>query len=115
MHLESMGDSIRELRDAALLQLAYDTLCRRSELVTLRIDDAVTAPHADGMHYSILLRKSKVDQEARGCYMPLGTQTMLAIEQRTNAAKLSEGPILRSIDWGENIGCTLGSGKINRI
>lgn len=40
---------------------------------------------------------------------------MFAIEQWTNAAKLSEGPILRSIDRGENIGSTLGSGQINRI
>ncbi len=113
--LANVGVSIRGLRDAALLQLAYDTLCRRSELVTLRMDDVVTTPHTAGMHYSILLRKSKVDQEARGRYLPLRAQTIHAIEQWTNAAKLSEGPILRSIDRGENIGCTLGSGQINRI
>ena len=97
------------------MQLAYDTLCRRSELVTLRMDDVVAAHHGDGMRHSILLRKSKVDQEARGRYLPLRAQTMLAIEQWTNAAKLSEGPILRSIDRGENIGSTLDSGQINRI
>ena len=113
--LANVGDSIRGLRDGALLQLAYDTLCRRSELVTLRMDDVVVAHHGDGMRYSILLRKSKVDQEARGRYLPLRAQTMLAIEQWTHAAKLSEGPILRSIDRGENIGSTLGSGQINRI
>jgi integrase len=67
------------------------------------------------MRYSILLRKSKVDQEARGRYLPLRAQTMFAIEQWINAAKLSEGPILRSIDRGEKIGSTLGSGQINRI
>jgi integrase len=79
------------------------------------MDDLVAAPHADGMRYSILLRKSKVDQEARGRYLPLRAQTMFAIEQWINAAKLSEGPILRSIDRGEKIGSTLGSGQINRI
>jgi site-specific recombinase XerD len=108
--LANVGNSVRGLRDAALLQLAYDTLCRRSELVTLRIDDLVAVPHADGMRYSILLRKSKVDQEARGRYLLLWAQTMLAIEQWTHAAKLSQGPILRSIDRGENIGSTLGGG-----
>jgi site-specific recombinase XerD len=113
--LANVEDSIRGLRDGALLQLAYDTLCRRSELVTLRMDDVVAAPYGDGMRYSILLRKNKVDQEARGRYLPLRAHTMLAIEQWTNAAKLSEGPILRSIDRGENIGSTLGSGQINRI
>ena len=113
--LASVGESTRALRDGALLQLANDTLCRRSELVTLRVDDVVVAHHGNGMRYSILLRKSKVDQEARGRYLPLRTQTILAIEQWTHAAKLSEGPILRSINRGENIGSTLGSGQINRI
>ena len=113
--LANVGDSIRGLRDAALLQLAYDTLCCRSELVTLRIDDLAAIPHDAGMHYSILLRKSKVDQEARGRYLPLRAQTMLAIEQWINAAKLSGGPILRSIDRSEKIGSTLSSGQINRI
>ena len=113
--LANVGGSIRGLRDAALLQLAYDTLCRRSELVTLQMDDVVVAHHGDGMRYSILLRKSKVDQEARGRYLPLRAQTMLAIEQWTHTAKLSEGPILRIIDRGENIGSTLSSGQINRI
>ncbi len=113
--LANVGDSIRGLRDAVLLQLAYDTLCRRSELVTLRIDDVVAIPHDAGMRYSILLRKSKVDQEARGRYLPLRAQTMLAIELWINAAKLSKGPILRSIDRGEKIGNTLGGGQINRI
>jgi site-specific recombinase XerD len=79
--LANVGDSIRGLRDAALLQLAYDTLCRRSELVTLRIDDVVATPHADGMRYSILLRKSKVDQEARERRLPLRAQTIFAMMQ----------------------------------
>ena len=60
----------------------------------------VVAPQGDGMHYSILLRKSKVDQEARERYLPLRAQTMFAVEQWINAAKLSEGPILRRIDQG---------------
>lgn len=33
--LAQVGCSVRGLRDAALLKLAYDTLCRRSELVSL--------------------------------------------------------------------------------
>ncbi len=69
--LAHAGDSLRGLRDAALLQLAYDTLCRRSELVTLQINDVVTAPRGEEIRYSILLRKSKVGQEARGRWMPL--------------------------------------------
>ena len=67
------------------------------------------------MHSSILLCKSKVDQEGRGQWLPLWDKTMFAIEQWINAATLSEGHILRSIDQGENIASALGSGQINRI
>ena len=37
--LTQVGCSVWGLRDAALLQLAYDTLCRRSELVSLQLCD----------------------------------------------------------------------------
>jgi site-specific recombinase XerD len=69
--LAAAGDSLQGLRDAALLQLAYDTLCRRSELITLRIDDLITTPHAIEIRHSILLHKSKVGQAAQGRWLPL--------------------------------------------
>jgi hypothetical protein len=59
----------------------------------------------------MLLRKSKVDQEVCGRYLPLRAQTMFAVEQWINTAKPSEGRILRSVDGGENIGCTLVADK----
>ena len=37
--LLATDDSIRGLRDKALLLVAYDTLCRRSELVSLQVKD----------------------------------------------------------------------------
>jgi len=37
--LLATNDSIRGLRDKALLLVAYDTLCRRSELVSLQVKD----------------------------------------------------------------------------
>jgi integrase len=94
--------------------MAYTTLCRRSELVTLRIDDVAAATHADRWRFSILLRKSKADQEARVRWLPLRDKTMFVIEQWIKATKLCKGPILRSIDLGENIGSTLNSGQTNR-
>jgi site-specific recombinase XerD len=99
MLLANVGDSIGVLRDKALLQLAYGTLYRRSELVTLQIDEVVAAPHGVKMRYSILLRKSKLDQEARGRYMPLRPQTMLAIEQWIYTANSVKGS-----SWGALIG-----------
>jgi integrase len=63
------------------LQLAYDTLCRRSELITLRIDDLITKPHGIEIRHSILLRKSKMDQAVQGRWLPLRPGTVAAISQ----------------------------------
>jgi site-specific recombinase XerD len=79
--LAAVGDSIQGLRDAALLQLVYDAHCRRSELITLRIDDLVIAPPGIEIRHSILLRKSKVDQVAQGRWLLLRPGDVAAIRQ----------------------------------
>ena len=53
-------NDLRGARDKALLSLAYDTLCRRSEIVSLEIEDIIYSN--DQM--KIRLRKSKTDQDA---------------------------------------------------
>jgi site-specific recombinase XerD len=54
-------DSSRGIRDRALLLVAYETLCRRSELVSLQVRD-VKINVKNGVETSpILLRKSKTD------------------------------------------------------
>jgi site-specific recombinase XerD len=57
--LLAIDDSIRGIRDRALLLVAYDTLCRRSELVPLKVRN-VKINIKDGIETSsILLRKAK--------------------------------------------------------
>ena len=56
------SEKLRELRDKVLLMLAYDTMARRSELVSLRFEDIEHSPLSAGIY----LRKSKVDQEGQG-------------------------------------------------
>ena len=48
------------LRDKALLLLAYDSMCRRSELIALRVEDIGIVSQNQ---ICILLRKSKTDQQ----------------------------------------------------
>jgi len=64
--LLATDNSIRGMRDRALLLVAYDTLCRRSELVSLQVKD-VKINIKNGIETSsILLRKSKTDQDSTG-------------------------------------------------
>lgn len=113
--LAAAGDSLRGLRDAALLQLAYDTLCRRSELISLQIEDLVTTPHGIEICHSILLRKSKVDQAAQGRWLPLRPGTVAAIRQWMSAAKINEGLILRGVNRHGAVTKSLSNGQIGRI
>ena len=73
--LEKMVDAtendLRGMRDRALLLVAYDTLCRRSELVNLLAEDIRKefTEKAEGVRLSIKLRKSKTDQNSLGRWL----------------------------------------------
>ncbi len=51
------------LRNSALISVGYDTLCRRSELVALRLEGRHDQPDGSG---TILVRRSKADQLGEG-------------------------------------------------
>ena len=105
--------SLKGLRDRALISIAYDTLCRRSEIVSLLVEDLRI--DGDTMTGRILLRRSKTDQEAIGKWLPLRPSTMRAIEAWVARAKIKEGSLFRGITRGNNIRGQLGSGQVGRI
>ena len=102
--------NLRGLRDRMLLLLAYESLRRRSELVSLRIEDLVFSN--DGTS-TILLRDSKTDQTGEGVVISLGTRTTTAIRDWLKASGLNEGPLLRGIRSG-HITPAYDSGQIGR-
>jgi integrase len=81
-------------RDRVLLQLGYDTLCRRSELAALRLDDLERL--ADG-GARIRVRRSKSDPDGRGTFAFLSPATVAEIDAWAGSAGLRDGPILRPI------------------
>jgi site-specific recombinase XerD len=115
--LLATGQDLRGIRDRALLQVAYDTLCRRSELVDLMAQDItknVSIPQQK-LCLSIKLRKSKTDQNGQGKWLHLSEEGSAALQEWLIAAEIFEGPIFRGIDRGNKIGEKLGCGKIARI
>src|SRR5271166_4412612 len=50
--------NLRDLRDRALVAVAYDTMCRRGELVSLRAEDIA---HADDGSGTVLIARSNTD------------------------------------------------------
>ena len=114
--LLATDDSIRGIRDRALLLVAYDTLCRRSELVSLQVKD-VKINIKNGIETSsILLRKSKTDQDSTGKWLHLSPRAHLALVEWMK--ELSEGQeyLMVGIDRGGRISLSnMGSGQVNRI
>jgi integrase/recombinase XerD len=82
------------LRDRALIAVGYDTLCRRAELVQLRIDDLTVKPNGSG---TILACKSKADKLGRGRLAYLSTAAVTHLQTWLDAADLRSGPIFRGI------------------
>jgi len=113
--LLATDDSIRGIRDRALLLVAYDTLCRRSELVSLQVKDVKIHAKNGVETSSILLRKSKTDQDSTGKWLHLSERTHIALAEWIK--KLPEGQEMlfcglnRALDTSSQIGV----GQINRI
>jgi site-specific recombinase XerD len=105
-------DDIRGLRNKALLLLAYDSMRRRSELISLRIEDINWQPN---QKCCILLRRSKTDQHGSGKWLHLTAETTLAIKCWLNAANLTDGLILRGIKPGGHVTSGLCESRIPRI
>lgn len=106
----------RGARDRALLLVAYDTMCRRSELVSLLIEDIRYSETNAVTKASVLIRKSKTDQLAKGRRLNLSQQATEAINlwlERLRNPK--EGQLFKGINRGQRITGSLGSGQISRI
>lgn len=92
--LEPEPCSLLELRDRALLVVAYDTLCRRGELVALRVEDLTRSADGDAV---ITVRKSKTDQEGEGSERYLAPDTVAVLDAWLAAAGVTEGPLFRAV------------------
>ena len=114
--LLATDDSIRGIRDRALLLVAYDTLCRRSELVSLQVKDVKIIIKNGIETSSILLRKSKTDQDFTGKWLHLSQRAHLALMEWMKELPKEQEYLMVGIDRGGRIShSSLGSGQINRI
>ena len=110
--LAQCGDNLHGLRNRALLLVAYDSMRRRSELVSLRIED-IEWLNDEGA--SILLRKSKTDQQGSGKWINLTTQATTAVERWLAVAQIKDGFIFRGIKASGNLTESLCESRISRI
>jgi len=96
--LGTIDNNLRGTRDRALLLLAYDSMCRRSELFSLKISDINLNEADDATGMRIRLRKSKTDQELQGRWIFLSKRSIEAIIAWIEQAKLTDGYLFRGIN-----------------
>ena len=113
--LLATDDSIRGIRDRALLLVAYDTLCRRSELVSLQVKDVKINLKNGVETSSILLRKSKTDQDSTGKWLHLNPRAHLALVEWMKELPKEQEMLYCGLNRALNISPKIGAGQINRI
>jgi site-specific recombinase XerD len=107
----STDRSLQGLRDKAILLVAYDSLCRRSELVALEYIDILIT---DG-NIKLKLRKSKTDPLATGRWLYLSKNTQHTLREWLNASSVKSGRLFRGLSANGKIKDSLNSAQIGRI
>jgi len=110
--LTACPDSLLGLRNQALIAVGYDTLCRRSELVFLRLEDL--SPLENGA-MSILVRRAKNDPFGDGRYGYLTPPTVDVLNAWLDAASIKKEWLFRKVT-GDRVGPNaLNPYTVNRV
>jgi site-specific recombinase XerD len=92
--LAACPDDLIGLRDRALIRVGYDTLCRRAELINLRLEDVTWLP--DGTA-KVRIRQSKTDPYGVGQTAYISADGRRTLEAWLTRAGLAGGPIFRPV------------------
>lgn len=107
--------NLRGYRDRALLMTAYDTLCRRAELLSLRVEDIDLQSNNDRQSIAIFLRKSKTDQHAHGKWLPVSKHTSKVIMDWIKNSELTDGLLFRGVDRANKLTQKLDNSQLAKI
>jgi len=110
--IQATGSDLRGHRDRTLIMLGYDSMRRRSELVSLRVEDI---EWDDQKCASILLRKSKTDRMGQGKWIHLSLAVSQQLRSWLDQSNISEGFIFRGVNLKGKITNELGPGQVGRI
>ena len=105
--------SLRGIRDKAILLVAYNSLCRRGELVSLEFEDLIISGNDESL--KLKLRKSKTDPHGIGKNLYLSNEAQDALKEWIVKSRISSGKLFRGIKANGEIGESINSSHIGRI
>ncbi|WP_420636161.1 site-specific integrase [Candidatus Palauibacter sp.] len=106
------GERLIDIRNRAILAVAYDAMLRRSELVALQVGD-VTMDR--GGSASLLVRRAKTDPEGGGAVLYLHRDSVRMLKEWLGASGIGEGPLFRSMRKDGSVGGALHGSQVPRI
>ena len=109
--LEAAGDRLIDLRNRALLSVAYDTLLRRAELAALRVRDLIVEVTGAA---TLLVRQTKTDKAGCGTMVYLAPDTVALVRAWLDRSGVADGRLFRSLRGG-SLGQQLDPSQIPRI
>ena len=102
-------NSLSGRRDAALISVGYDTLCRSSELTAMR------AEHLSENGSRMYVPRSKADPFGEGRMAYLSKATTEHLFSWLDASEITEGPLFRGLHIGTLSGQPLRTSSIRRL
>ena len=110
--LAAPGDRLIDVRNRALLALAYDTMLRRSELAALDVGDLVEEVRGGA---TVLVRRGKTDPEGHGAVVYAARDTVGLVRDWLDRSGIADGRLFRSLTRAEQLGERLDPSQIPRI
>ena len=110
--LEAAGDRLIDVRNRALLAVAYDTMLRRSELVSLQVSDLLVEIDESA---TLLVRSGKTDPDGRGAMLYLARDTVQLLQAWLQAGGVSEGRLFRSVRKDGTMRKKIDPSQVSRI
>ena len=112
--LQALPNNLYGCRDRLMILIAYENLLRRSEIISLRIDDLTPLDHPQ-YYAKILLRQSKTDPFKEGRWLYLTDETYQAARNWLQESRLTSGYLFRGLRKGLHITPQLHGGQVNKI
>lgn len=94
--INACDNTLTGKRDKAIIAVGYDTLSRRSELISLNVEDLIIS----GSSAKLIIRRSKNDQLGLGRVAHISSKTFELLRDWLNVANITEGPIFCAIKHG---------------
>jgi integrase/recombinase XerD len=110
--LDGVPETVSGIRDAAILAVGYDTLCRSCEL------SAMTVGHVQrtsGKSWSIIVPRSKGDPAGDGRIAWLSPRTVDRLALWLDASGITEGPLFRGLNLARVATGPLDTSSIRRL